>query len=90
MAWLLSVIAEAQTDPISGGAGWIGAGLLGAVLAWLMFVHLPGLQKQLKEFVAEKDCQIKELIKAAADERQLDRTSRQNANEVFRAVLAAL
>jgi hypothetical protein len=85
-----ALIAEASTDPLSGNTGWIGAGLLGAVLAWLMFVHLPGLQKQLREFVAEKDCQIRELMKAAAEERQKDRESRQNANEVFRQMLGAI
>ena len=33
-------------DPLSGGSGWIGAGLLGAVLSWLLFVHLPAKDKQ--------------------------------------------
>lgn len=42
---LLLVLAD--MDPISGGAGWVGAGLLGAVLAWLMFIHLPAKDKQV-------------------------------------------
>ena len=38
-------------DPISGGAGWLGAGLLGLVLGWLLLVHLPSKDKQTKELV---------------------------------------
>lgn len=58
-AFALLVIAQAQTpDPISGGAGWVGAGLLGAVLGWLLFFHLPSKDKQLKEFIDGKDAQL--------------------------------
>lgn len=38
VVWIL--VAQAM-DPISGGAGWIGAGLLGLVLGWLLLKHLP-------------------------------------------------
>lgn len=38
-------------DALGGGSGWIGAGLLGAVLAWLMFKHLPAKDQQLKDLV---------------------------------------
>ncbi|SRR6266446_8977556 len=41
----------ADIDPISGGAGWIGAGLLGAVLCWLLLVHLPAKDKQIRELI---------------------------------------
>jgi hypothetical protein len=44
-------------DPISGGAGWLGAGLLGLVLGWLLFVHLPAKDKQLREIITDKDKQ---------------------------------
>jgi hypothetical protein len=47
----------ADVDSLSGGAGWVGAGLLGLVLGWLLLKHLP-----------EKDAQIERLI-ARADER---------------------
>jgi hypothetical protein len=50
--WMLLALGE--TDPISGGAGWVGAGLLGLVLGWLMLKHLP-----------EKDSFIKALIDAS-------------------------
>ncbi len=41
-----------QAEPISGGAGWVGAGLLGMVLAWLFMKHLPDKDKQIKEIIA--------------------------------------
>ena len=45
-------ILLAQMDPITGNSGWIGAGLLGAVLSWLMLVHLPAKDKQIREIMA--------------------------------------
>lgn len=48
-----------SVDPISGGAGWVGAGLLGAVLAWLCFIHLPAKDKQLKDHLTAKDETLK-------------------------------
>jgi gas vesicle protein len=50
----LVIVAQAA-DPISGGAGWVGTGLLGAVLSWLLLVHLPAKDKQLKEIMDSKD-----------------------------------
>ena len=41
----------AQTDPISGGAGWVGAGLLGLVLGWLLLKHLPDKDKHLERII---------------------------------------
>lgn len=46
---LLMMIAQVPVDPISGGAGWIGAGLLGLVLGWLLLMHLPAKAKESKE-----------------------------------------
>lgn len=48
------LLAQAA-DPISGGAGWIGAGLLGMVLCWVFFVHLPAKDKQVKELMEKCD-----------------------------------
>lgn len=62
----LLVYAQASVDPISGGAGWAGAGLLGAVLAWLLLVHLPGKDKQLQGFVEAKDAQIRGFVAEVA------------------------
>jgi DNA anti-recombination protein RmuC len=51
-------------DPISGGAGWVGAGLLGLVLGWLMFIHLPAKDKQLQAVIDNKDKVLNDLIQA--------------------------
>lgn len=56
------LLAQIAADPISGGAGWIGAGLLGAVLAWLMFVHLPGKDKLIRELQAESQAFVQRLM----------------------------
>ena len=47
---MLLLLAQA-TDPISGGAGWVGAGLLGLVLSWLLWVHLPAKDKLIKDML---------------------------------------
>lgn len=66
--WLL--IAQSVADPISGGAGWVGAGLLGAVLSWLLLKHLPEKDRQQKEMndshrlhTKERDATYAETIK---------------------------
>ena len=59
-------------EVISGGAGWVGAGLLGAVLSWLTLVHLPA-----------KDKQVKELIDLHALERDKDRTETSSLRQAF-------
>lgn len=46
-----SLVAQAS-DPISGGAGWVGTGLLGSVLGWLLLKYLPDKDKQLKEMMS--------------------------------------
>lgn len=56
--WLL--LAQA-TDPISGGAGWVGAGLLGAVLSWLLLKHLPEKDRQQKDLIDSHNSKTKEI-----------------------------
>jgi hypothetical protein len=61
---LAAIVAQAAPptpDVISGGAGWAGAGLLGLVLGWLLFVHLPAKDKQIAELVKSRDDMVKEL-----------------------------
>jgi len=48
----------AQVDALSGGSGWVGAGLLGAVLCWLLLKHLPDKDRQS----SEKDQQIGKMV----------------------------
>lgn len=67
----------AAADPITGGAGWLGAGLLGMVLAVVFFVILPA-----------KDRQVKEMIDAWAKEREADRLSRHAQGTQFQGAMA--
>lgn len=64
MSFLLFLLAQSSLDPLAGASGWVGTGLLGAVLSWLLFVHLPAKDKQLKELVDSQDVQLKELLDA--------------------------
>lgn len=54
-------------DSFSGSAGlggWVGASLLGGVLSWLMWVHLPAKDKQLSQLLDAKDKQMSEMVTA--------------------------
>lgn len=59
----------AQTGGIpEGPAGWVAMagtlGLLGPVLYWLCYSHLPAKDQQIKDLVKDKDQQIKDLIES--------------------------
>lgn len=61
---IIALLAQIDTSTaLSGASGWTGAGLLGLVLAWLLFVHLPAKDKLLKEYISAKDTQLDFLIK---------------------------
>lgn len=74
--WLKVLLA------IDGGdvpGGWAAFGstltLLGPVLYWLCYVHLPAKDKQIKELIEQKDAQISALIAkhdATEKEQRLD------------------
>jgi hypothetical protein len=57
----LPLFAQASTDAISGGAGWVGAGLLGGVLSWLLFIHLPAKDKQIAGLIDSRDAMVREM-----------------------------
>lgn len=60
---LLCVLMLSQaTDPISGGAGWVGTGLLGSVLAWILFVSIPNKDKQIGKMIEDKDKLVELLV----------------------------
>lgn len=59
---LFAVLAQADPSSLVGGAGWAGVGLLGSVLSWLLFIHLPAKDKLVKELVEAKDAQIKDML----------------------------
>lgn len=45
-------------DVLAGGSGWAGAGLLGAVLAWLLLKHLPARDAQIERMALAHQAQI--------------------------------
>jgi hypothetical protein len=49
------VLAADVAESLAGGAGWVGTGLLGAVLAWLCYVRLPANDRMLQALIADKD-----------------------------------
>lgn len=57
----ITMFAQAM-DPISGGAGWLGAGLLGLVLGWLLLLHLPAKDKQIKDLLDASNTRLDTLI----------------------------
>jgi hypothetical protein len=48
-------------EALVGNAGWAGAGLLGLVLGWLLWRHLPDLEKSR---VAEREAYLSSLREA--------------------------
>lgn len=57
----LHIIIAQVAEPISGGAGWVGAGLLGAVLAWLLLKHIPDKDKQVERMMEGRNQVVTEL-----------------------------
>lgn len=74
MPWLTLVgVALIGQDPapLTGpAAAWTGAGLLGGVLAWLMFAHLPAKDKQVADLIRSHNEQMAAL--ATAKDHQID------------------
>lgn len=64
----MQLVLFAQDALLAGTSGWIGTGLLGTVLAWLMLKHLPDKDKQLKEIMDSKDRLLMEQHKLLNDE----------------------
>ncbi len=63
-------------DPVTTiGSGWAGAGLLGLVLSWLLFIHLPRKDAQILELVKNKDAAVSEVVKSFREEAALERAS---------------
>lgn len=52
----------ADADTLLSGSGWTGAGLLGSVLAWLLFRHLPAKDEQVKGMIERYDAAMDRLI----------------------------
>lgn len=75
--------AQSPESPLSGSAGWVGTGLLGAVLSWLCFVHLPAKDKQL----AEKDKQLLDILNLHRQDQAIDRKARHDAADAFQSAV---
>jgi hypothetical protein len=58
---MAQVSVPTPLDGISGGAGWVGASLLGGVLSWLLFIHLPNKDKQIAGLIETRDALVKQL-----------------------------
>lgn len=70
MSGFMGLLADGVTDPISGGAGWVGAGLLGAVLAWLMFKYIPEQNQQTRDLINAHNTNVNNITdKFMADSR---------------------
>ncbi len=70
----------AQTpDLLGGSAGWVGTGLLGAVLYWLTFVHLPA-----------KDRQTRDLLTMQTAEREKESISRHQMSDRFQQIVSEI
>lgn len=48
-------------EPLSGGAGWVGAGLLSLVLGWLLFRHLPEKDRLILLIIDSRDKMMSDL-----------------------------
>lgn len=64
---LILVYFAQGSDPLSGGGGWVGAGLLGLVLAWLLLKHLPDKDNQIDRLIKDKDAKIEQARKDYLD-----------------------
>lgn len=66
VAGVLSILLADQSEisALTGGTGWVGASILGGVLAWLLFMHLPAKDKFMKEIITDKDKQINAILES--------------------------
>lgn len=80
----------AQIDPISGGAGWVGTGLLGAVLSWLLLKHLPDKDRQIREVIADFAAERTRQSDRFDNERMAERQARHSRLDEFNKTLLSL
>lgn len=66
--WMHALFFVAQSDPLSGSwngasaSGWVGAGLLGLVLSWLLLKHLPDKDAQIERIIARHESELTEAL----------------------------
>ena len=96
---VLALFAEGNpstvSDPLSGGAGWFGAGLLGLVLAWLLLRHLPAKDAQIEKLIKDKDTHVQAIVTAVGTQLsdladrygEQQKTSRDEYKQALQAVI---
>ena len=55
------MLAQIETA-LAGNTGWVGLGLLGLVMFWLLYSHLPSKDKQQQVWMDGKDKIINDMI----------------------------
>jgi hypothetical protein len=66
---VLLIAEEVAKAPVSGldVAGWTGTTLLGGVLWWLLYNHLPAKDKQISDLVAVQNKVVSDLVTTTND-----------------------
>lgn len=52
------VFGEGDVGSLAGGSGWAGAGILGLVLVWIAYRHLPDKDKQIMTLIQTQAAQL--------------------------------
>jgi hypothetical protein len=94
IAALLAQVPDISPANVLGGnAGWAGVGMLGGMMVWLLYFHLPARDKQnadkdkqLLEQIAAKDAQIIKLLSMQESERDREREARHDRVKMFQAM----
>jgi hypothetical protein len=63
-----SPIAEIDTSGLAGSSGWLGCGLLGVMMGWLLLKHLPDVLNDHRQDRATRDAIIQKLVDTHAAE----------------------
>lgn len=91
------LVLLADIDPLSGGAGWAGAGLLGLVLAWVLFVNIPARDKAAKDsldefraYVHDTEARFDKLVDAQKAEREKEIRARHEMLDKFQITLSKI
>ncbi len=91
---LSALLGQDGTPVLGPGAGWAGASILGGVLGWLMFVHIPSKDKMLKEMLEAKDAilasQLALFLDAQREGRRDFVVALANVVEAFKAEVVAV
>lgn len=71
-------------------SGWVGTGLLGSVLAWLLWVHLPAKDKQVSDMLDRHAVVVADLQKSSTEERNKEREARHSLVDQYQKAMLQL